>query len=104
LKGKIKTWDVFPDDMGMDNSVELAMANLDLNESVLEPVTFDDGDTIKGSSSTPANAEIVDFYSIGCDLTLRFYREAKTHPFSKTQKSLGKIPPRDGFIKIINHF
>jgi hypothetical protein len=37
-------WDVFPDDMGLDNSVELELANLDLNEPVLEPVTFDDGD------------------------------------------------------------
>jgi hypothetical protein len=29
-------WDVFPDDMGLDNSVELALANLDLNEPMLE--------------------------------------------------------------------
>lgn len=41
-----------------DNSVELASANLYLNEPVLEPATFDDGDTIEGSSSTPANAEM----------------------------------------------
>ena len=51
-------WDVFPDDMGLDINVELALANLDLNEPVLEPVTFDDGDTVEGSSSTPANAEM----------------------------------------------
>ena len=58
LKGKTKMWDVFPDDMGLDSSVELALANLDLNEPVLEPVTFDDGDTVEGSSSTPADAEM----------------------------------------------
>jgi hypothetical protein len=51
-------WDVFPDDMGLDNSVELALANLDLNEPVLEPVTFDDGDPLEGSSSRPADAQI----------------------------------------------
>jgi hypothetical protein len=27
LKGKTKMWDVFPDDMGLDNSVELAMSS-----------------------------------------------------------------------------
>jgi hypothetical protein len=43
-------WDVFSDDMGLNNSVELALANLDLNELVLEPVTFDDGDPLEGSS------------------------------------------------------
>ena len=48
LKGKTKMWYVFPDDMGLDNSVELALANLDLNALVLEPVTFDDGDTVEG--------------------------------------------------------
>jgi hypothetical protein len=58
LKGKTKMWDVFPDDMGLDNSVELALANLDLNEPVLEPVTFDDGDPLEGSSSTPTDAQI----------------------------------------------
>jgi len=42
----------------MDNSVELALANMDLNEPVLEPVTFDNGDTLEGSSSTPADAEM----------------------------------------------
>ena len=56
MKGKTKMWDVFPDDMGLDNSDELALANLDLNELVLEPVTFDDGDTVEGSSSTPTDA------------------------------------------------
>jgi hypothetical protein len=56
--GKTKMWDVFLDDMGLDNSVELALVNLDLNEPVLEPVTFDDGDPLKGSSSTPTDAQI----------------------------------------------
>ena len=42
----------------LDISVELALANLDLNEPVLVPVTFDDGDTVEGSSSTPADAEM----------------------------------------------
>ena len=42
----------------LDISVELALANLDLNEPVLELVTFDDGDTVEGSSSTPANAKM----------------------------------------------
>ena len=51
-------WDVFPDDMGLDNSVKLALANMDLNEPMLEPVTFDDGDTLEASSSTPADAKI----------------------------------------------
>ena len=43
-----------PDDMGLDTSVELALANMDLNYPVLEPVRFDD---LEGSSSTPADAE-----------------------------------------------
>ena len=47
-------WDVFLDDMGLDSSVEMALANLDLNEPMLEPITFDDGDTVEGSSSTLA--------------------------------------------------
>ena len=51
LKGKTKMWDVFSDDKGLNNSVELALANLDLNELVLDPVTFDDGDPLEGSSS-----------------------------------------------------
>ena len=42
----------------MNNSVELALANLDLNELVLESVTFDDGDPLEGSSSTSTNAWI----------------------------------------------
>jgi hypothetical protein len=50
------TENLFLDDMGLDNSVELALANLDLIEQVLELVTFDDGDLLKGSSSTPTNA------------------------------------------------
>ena len=31
---------------------------MDLNEPVLEPVTFDDGDPLDGSSSTPTDAQI----------------------------------------------
>ena len=58
LKGKTKMWDVFPDDMGLDNSVELALANLDLNALMLEPVTFDD--RVEASSSTPADAEMTE--------------------------------------------
>ena len=50
LKEKTKRWDVFPDDMGLDNNVELALANLDVNELVLESITFDDGDPLEGSS------------------------------------------------------
>ena len=52
VKGKTKMWDVFPDDMGLDNNTELALANVDLNDPVLEPVTFDDSDPLEGSSST----------------------------------------------------
>jgi hypothetical protein len=36
----------------------LAFANLDLNEPLLELVTFDDGDPLQGSSSTPADADL----------------------------------------------
>jgi hypothetical protein len=60
LKGKTKMWDVFSDDKGLNNSVELALANLDLNKLVLEPVTFDDGDPLEGHplESTSTNARI----------------------------------------------
>jgi hypothetical protein len=58
LKGKTNMWDVFLDDMDLNNSVELALANLDLNELVLESVTFDDGDPLEGSSSTSTNARL----------------------------------------------
>jgi hypothetical protein len=58
LTRKTNMWDVFSDDMGLDSSVELTLVNLDLNEPVLEPVTFDDGDPLEGSSSTLANAHI----------------------------------------------
>ena len=58
LKGKTKMWDVFPDDMGLDNSVELALAILDLTALVLEPVTFDD--RVEASSSTPADAKMTE--------------------------------------------
>ena len=58
LKGKTNMWNVFLDDMGLNNTVELALANLDLNELVLELVTFDDIDPLEGSSSTSTNAQI----------------------------------------------
>ena len=54
LKGKTKMWDVFPDDMGLDTTAELALANMDLSDPVLEPVRFDD---LEGSTSIPADAE-----------------------------------------------
>ena len=57
MKGKTKMWDVFPDDMGLDSSTELALANMDLDDPVLEPITFDDSDRIEGSSSTAADAD-----------------------------------------------
>ena len=43
-----------PDDMGLDTIVELALANMDLNDPVLEPVRFDD---LEGSASIPADAK-----------------------------------------------
>jgi len=55
VKGKTKMWDVFPDDMGLDDSVELALANMDLNDSVLEMITFEDDIPLEGSSSTSAD-------------------------------------------------
>jgi hypothetical protein len=58
LKAKTKMWDVFPDDMGLDNNVELALANLDLNDPVLDLVIFYDGDLLEGSSFTLENAQI----------------------------------------------
>ena len=42
--------------MGLDNSTELALANLDINDPVLEPVTFDESDRMEGSSSTAGDA------------------------------------------------
>ena len=57
MKGKTKMWDVFPDDMGLDSSTELALPNMDLNDPVLEPVTFDDSGHMEGSSSTAADAD-----------------------------------------------
>jgi len=32
LKGKPEMWDVFSNDMGLSSSVQLALANLDLNK------------------------------------------------------------------------
>jgi hypothetical protein len=55
LKGKTKMWDVFLDDMGLDGIIELALANMDLNELVLEPITFDEDneEPLDESSTTP---------------------------------------------------
>ena len=39
-------------------NVELALANLDLNEPMLGPITFVDGNPLEGSSSTPVNAKL----------------------------------------------
>jgi hypothetical protein len=43
VKVKTTMWDVFPDDMGLD---------MDLNDPVLEPITFEDDIPLEGSSST----------------------------------------------------
>lgn len=51
-------WHAFPNNMGFYNSIELALANLDLNEPTLQLVAFNDGDCLKGSSSTPLDASI----------------------------------------------
>ena len=41
----------------MDNSTELALAILDHNDPVLDPVTFEDSDSLEGSSSTLADID-----------------------------------------------
>ena len=56
MKGKTKMWDVFLDDMGLNDSVVLALANMDLNDPVLEPVTFEDDIPLEGSSSTTTDS------------------------------------------------
>ena len=43
--------------MGLGNSTKLALANLDLNDPVLEPMAFDDSDPLKSSSSTPTDID-----------------------------------------------
>jgi hypothetical protein len=58
FKGKTKMWDVFHDDMVLENSVQLALSNFDLNEPMLDPITFDDGDPLEGSTSTLANVDL----------------------------------------------
>jgi hypothetical protein len=58
LKRKTKMWDVFPHNMGLDNNIESTLANLDLNEPMLEPITFDEGDPLERLSSTPTNANL----------------------------------------------
>ena len=58
LKGKTKMWDVFPNNMGFYNNIELTLANLDLNEPMLQPISFNYGDPLEWSSSTPLDASI----------------------------------------------
>jgi hypothetical protein len=41
----------------LDSNVELALANMDLNEPMLEPVTFDDDNPLEESSSTAADVQ-----------------------------------------------
>lgn len=48
-------WDVFPNDMVLDNGVELVLYKLDLNDLMLKVVTFDDGDPPDGLSPIPTN-------------------------------------------------
>jgi hypothetical protein len=55
MKGKTNMWYVFLDDVGLDDNVTLALTNMDLNDSVLEPITFEDDIPLEGSSSTIAN-------------------------------------------------
>ena len=38
----------------LDTTVELALANMDLGDPVLDPISFDD---LEGSTSIPADAE-----------------------------------------------
>ena len=61
LKGKTKMWDVFLDDTSLDDNIELALANMDLNEPVLESITFDEDneEPLDESSSTPADGATV---------------------------------------------
>jgi len=42
--------------MGFYNSIELALANLDLDEAMLQLITFNDGNSFEGSSSTSLDA------------------------------------------------
>lgn len=57
MKGNTNMQDVFCDDMGLDGNAQLALAKLDLNEPMLNFVTFDNGDPLEGSSSTPNSAQ-----------------------------------------------
>jgi hypothetical protein len=58
LKEKTKKWDVFLNNMDLDNNVDLALANLDHNGPRLETVNFDGGDPLERSSSTLEDADI----------------------------------------------
>lgn len=42
----------------LDNSLELALANMDLNASVVQQVTSNDDDPLEGSSFTPTDVDI----------------------------------------------
>jgi hypothetical protein len=68
LKGKTNMWDVFPDDMGLNGNIELALDNMDINEPILEPVTFDDEneEPLDESSTTP-------HYYIWVDYSTKFF-------------------------------
>ena len=55
MKGKTKMCDVFPDDMGLDGNVELALVNMDLDDPVLEPGNFE-YELLEGSPSIALDA------------------------------------------------
>jgi hypothetical protein len=46
--------------MGLDGNIELALANMDINEQVLEPITFDEDneEPLDDSSTTPVDGAI----------------------------------------------
>lgn len=49
---------MFTDEMGIDSTIQLALANLYLNKPLLELITFDDGDPLEGSSSTSIDVNL----------------------------------------------
>jgi len=57
LKEMTRMW--FPNDMGLNITFELTLANLDLNALILELVNFDDGDPLQGLFSIPLNATLL---------------------------------------------
>ena len=48
---------MLPRSIDLDNSTKLALANLNLNDPVLELITFDDVDPMEESSSTPTDVD-----------------------------------------------